>query len=236
MVPPESTLDALENIELVEETEGGGLHSELNLQWDVDHDTDVIRLDGKGDAASPPSLQPNATFGAGGTLQRLKEVQNVEFEDEVVIDPIEREDDGPLDLHPSVSGRAAPQRRGHTGTSAMTSVVPNAIASSDSGEFETEPPKTARIHVDKYVIRGHAVNFFFTLIAVPIIFVLLSQMSSATPCRVLQQGFLFAFIFDLTIAQTATLVFAYVYRWLVADDDEKIWSELHPLEGERRPY
>jgi hypothetical protein len=90
--------------------------------------------------------------------------------------------------------------------------------------------------VNKYVIRGHGVNFLFTLIAAPIIFVLLSQMSNAAPCRLLQQGFLFAFIFDLTIGQTATVVLVYVYRWLVANDDEKIWSELHPLEGEHRPY
>jgi hypothetical protein len=141
--PSESTLQALENIEFVEESEED---SDAKYNLDAQDDIEVVYLDRYGDAALPPDWQPNAPTAARYALQILRD-QSVEFEDDdVALYPIGRVDDGVPNVHASVSGGSAQSHSAGVSQSAgfatptLTSVVPNSVTS-ESREIGSDPQR-----------------------------------------------------------------------------------------------
>ena len=59
-------------------------------------------------------------------------------------------------------------------------------------------------------------------------------ITSSESCTVFESAFLVSLLVDFAVVQPLVMAFTYLYRWLTSDEDDTIWSELHPYDGEER--
>ena len=107
----------------------------------------------------------------------------------------------------------------------------------------------------KYLVRGHIACAVFAAIAIILSFVFISGLGvRATRCDLFTSSVVWALVLDLSAMQQTVAVLTYGYRWMTStnvDDDEdveeesnkkrtknnateRLWSELHPYEGDKR--
>ncbi len=184
---------------------------------------------GNGTLGDPSSR--SGTFGRSGTVAKLRTDLEIEFEDEDSdIDCIELPEKGSMDK-PDQLTKGQLQ---HLGDDQLDGVVP--VAPSSVEDALAEPPSTAKVIADTFVIRGHVVSGAYSLILVACTLILLLRLNTPNTCSTLLKGFTWAVILDALVAQTLSVLFVALFRWLVSEDDELMYSELHPRDGERRPY
>ena len=144
---------------------------------------------------------------AGGTLMALQNEVEVEFESE---------------------GESVDGTQG-------VFIPDNDTDSCVSVESSPELPTTVRIVVAPFAFRGHILVGFFCAIAVGLGYFLSSRFTTTLQCNFFTEVFVYALVVDLVVIQSFSVLLTYFYRWMVAEPDESLWAELHPVDGEERP-
>jgi hypothetical protein len=168
---------------------------------------ELIEEPGEQSAAAPTDAPYLATIARLGGSEKQIDDDVIEFEDDTV-------NKGPaiVDLHSS--GEAMSE----------TITEENPIV-----------PTAAPVVCGVYFLKGHIINAVFGLIVGILTFVTLTNFNTALKCGIYKSTLCWTLIIDAVLVQPVTVGFTGLYRWLTADDEEPLPSELHPFDGALRP-
>jgi tetrahydromethanopterin S-methyltransferase subunit B len=96
-------------------------------------------------------------------------------------------------------------------------------------------PTAAPVVCGVYFLKGHIINAIFGLIVGILTFVTLTYFNTTQKCGIYKSTLCWVLIIDAALVQPLTVGFTGLYRWLTADDEESLPSELHPFDGALRP-
>ena len=85
-----------------------------------------------------------------------------------------------------------------------------------------------------YRNKGHLVVLGLLLLLFIICLSIILTIQTGIRCSIFESAFLWALPFDFVLVQPTVVGLTYVYRYLVSDEEDTIWSELHPYDGAER--
>jgi hypothetical protein len=91
-----------------------------------------------------------------------------------------------------------------------------------------------RIVVQPHRAKGHLVSGIFALVMSLGAFWTMNKFQTIQACSTFYTTFLYTIMIDIVLAQPLAVLLTVLYRWLTAEEEATLWSELHPVHHQLR--